>query len=105
MSKGQILSYKHLILHSRDNLTPYFLLKPYLGGGVGTSYADFSFPPILRAGFGWECGWLGPPSSFVLANAQVGAGGKGQPLQMTNLLSYVLSLCSQDLSSPTLIYT
>jgi hypothetical protein len=53
-------------------------------GGVGKSYASLAFPPIFRAGWGWGCGWLGPPLSLVLDNAWVGAGGKGQPLQMTN---------------------
>ncbi len=59
----------------------------------GKSQASLaSPPPSIRMGWGWGCSWLVPPLSFVLANMWVGAGGKGQLLQMTTLyLSYVLN--------------
>jgi hypothetical protein len=91
MSKGQILSYVHLIFQSCDN--PLF--PPYLGGGVGEILRRPCLSPIFRAGWVWVCGWLGPPLSIILANERVGAGVKGQPLQMAVLhLSYVLSSLS-----------
>ncbi len=59
---------------------------PYLGGGIGgKTYASPSPPPSIREGWDWGCGWLDPPLPFVLANAQVGVGSKGQPLKTTIL--------------------
>jgi hypothetical protein len=60
-------------------------------------------PPISRMGWGWGIGWLGPPLSLILANAQVGAGGKGQPIQMTKLTYFRVrpKLYVQNLSSLT----
>jgi hypothetical protein len=85
MSKGQNQSYTHLILHSCYNLMTYSC-PPYLGGGGGGNLTPaLPFPPIFRTRWGWGCGWLGPPLSFIVDNAWVGAGGKGQPLRMTNL--------------------
>ncbi len=71
-------------------LTTYSLSPPCVGVGVGELLRWLAFPPIFRAGWVWGCGWLGPPLSFVLSNVQVGAGGKGQPLQMRNL-TYLMS--------------
>ncbi len=74
----------------------------YLGGGVGEILRQLCLPPHLRAGWAWGCGWLGPPLSFVPANTWVGAGVKGQPLQMT-IYAYLTSYARfpQDLSPLT----
>jgi hypothetical protein len=67
-------------------LTMYSLFLPYLGGGAGKILCQlYSPPPIYLHGVGLGVWLAGPPLSFVLASAQVGAGGKGQPLQMTTL--------------------
>ncbi len=103
MSKGQILqyltytwSYIHMTI-----LTTYSLSPPYLGGGVGKSLRW----PCLSPSFAWGgsvgWGWLGPPLSFVLANARV---GRGQGTALTNdnsHLSYVLSFMFSGPFIPT----
>ncbi len=44
--------------------------------------------PLLPFRVGWGGGgWLGPSLSSVLAGAQAGAGGRGQPLHMTTYLT------------------
>jgi hypothetical protein len=81
----------------------YPLFLPYLGGGVGEILCRPCLPPFFRAGWLRGCGWLGPPLSFVLANARVGAGVKGHSLQKTILhLSYVLSSLSPGPFIPNL---
>jgi hypothetical protein len=93
MSRGQILPYAHMNLHSHDNTNDVFLVSILPRGWSGGNLMPALLPSLsIRVGWGWGCGWLGPPLSFVHANAWVGAGGKGQPLHMTTLyLSYVLT--------------
>ncbi len=44
--------------------------------------------PLFPFCAGWGGGgWLGPSLSSVFAGAQVGAGDKGQPLNMTTYLT------------------
>ncbi len=106
MNKGQSPSYTHLILHSNDNPNDLFPASALPRGWSGENLKPALLPPpIFRAGWGWGCGWLGPPLSFVLTTGRVGVGGKGQPLQMTNLTYFTSYLCSQDLSSLTLVFT
>jgi hypothetical protein len=68
LSKGQNLSYIHLILHSQTISMTYSMFPPYLGGGVGEILRRPCLPPLSR-GVGLGCGWLGPLLSFILANA------------------------------------
>ncbi len=91
VSKGQSLH-----SHNINALSPF--------RRVGEIFCRPCLPPIFRAGWVRGCGRLGPPLSFVLANARVGAGGKGQALQMTILhLSYVSSSLSPGPFIPNLI--
>jgi hypothetical protein len=89
-----------LFFHDTINdLSPFRLPRGWSGGNLRRPF----LPPIFRIGWVQGCGWLGPPLSFVLANAQVEAGVKGQRLQMTILhLSYVLSSLSPGPSIPNL---
>jgi hypothetical protein len=89
-----------LFFHDTINdLSPFRLPRGWSRGNLRRPF----LPPIFRIGWVQGCGWLGPPLSFVLANAQVEAGVKGQLLQMTILhLSYVLSSLSPGPSIPNL---
>jgi hypothetical protein len=90
MSKGRILSYTLHELTSHDILNGFFRVsaKPR-GWELGIILLQPSFPLYLfmQDGAG-EFGWMGSPSSSVLANTW--AGDKGQPLQMTSLPSFIL---------------
>ncbi len=89
------ISHFQIVYTNMTNLLTYSPSSlPYLEGGVGKIFCRpfYPPPPSSCSGWGWGCGWLGPPLSFFLANARVGVGGKGKPLQMTNpYLSYILS--------------
>ncbi len=75
MSKGQILSYTHLILHSHDNLNNFFPVWWSVG-----NLTPALPPPHLSQGLGLGV-WLAGSSLVPCpANAPVGAGGRGQTL-------------------------
>ncbi len=90
------------VLHTselHDNSYDFFrIFSSPRGRKHRKSYAGSASPSIYSRGVR-----LGPPLFSVLANARAGAGGRGQPLQMT-IYTYLTSyaLCSQEFSSLTL---
>jgi hypothetical protein len=72
------LPYTQLNLH--DNPYNFFLVSSLPGGRTRRkSYAGSASPPSIRAGWGWGCGWLGPPLFSVSANALAGAEAGDSP--------------------------
>ncbi len=99
------LSYTHLNYMTTCMTFPKF--SPYLGGrSVGNLTLSFASPSSICAGWGWGCGWLGPPLFSIFANAQAEAGDRGQPLHMTILpiLRPTLNV-PRNFSSLTLVLT
>ncbi len=83
-------------------LTTVSEFSPYLGGG---SIGNLMPPSSIHAGWGWGCGWLGPPLFSVFADTQSGAGGReGTALTYDNLYLFTsYAQCSQEFSSLTLV--
>jgi hypothetical protein len=68
--------YTHLNLHSRNNLND---LSPVSALPRMWSVGNFTLALLTPHLFAWGGAGVWLAGSFVLANAGVGAGGKGQP--------------------------